>query len=88
MMCVVGNRLWPATTELAFMFCHIVQPNTAGVTQRGKVLENCPMTNCYCSSVHAIVQLHTCSSSLPLFWQFFSGLDLTMVQRNFPILFN
>ena len=34
MMCVVGSRLWPATAELAFMFCHIVRQNTVGVTQR------------------------------------------------------
>ena len=48
MMCVVGSRLWPATTELAFMFCHIVRPNTVGVTQRGNLLGSCAMTDCYC----------------------------------------
>ena len=48
MMCVVGSRLWPATAELAFMFCHIVRQNTVGVTQKGNLLGNCPMTNCYC----------------------------------------
>ena len=46
MMCVAGSRLWPATrAKLAFMFCHIVGPNTAGVTQRGNLLGNCPMTD-------------------------------------------
>ena len=44
MMYVVGNRLWPATIELAFILCHIFRPNTAGITQRGNLLGNCLMT--------------------------------------------
>ena len=32
-MCMAWNRLWPATAKLTFMFCHIVWPNTAEVTQ-------------------------------------------------------
>ena len=48
MMSVAGS---PATSELAFMFCHIDQPNTAVVTQVGNLLGNCLMTDAIMSTV-------------------------------------